>query len=118
MLLLQTGVRTPETGGAMETGLLSCWLDSDGEHASSFRPSQTRLMAGLLHPETSCGTSREEGHAQFCNSIRGPLILDLAATWVTVSGMEGLMTTTAVFRQKIQQVRDWLANVLKYGVHF
>lgn len=102
----------------METGLLSCWLDSDGEHASSFRPSQTRLMAGLLHPETSCGTSREEGHAQFCNSIRGPLILDLAATWVTVSGMEGLMTTTAVFRRKIQQVRDWLANVLKYGVHF
>ena len=102
----------------METGLLSCRLDSCGQHASSFRPSQTRLVAGLLHPETSCGTSREEGHAQSCNSIQGLLRLDLAATWVTVSGMEGLMTTTAVFRQQIHHVRDWLSNVLKQGVHF
>lgn len=42
VMLLQTGVRTPETGGAMETGCPSCRLDSCGQHASSVRPSQTR----------------------------------------------------------------------------
>lgn len=74
--------------------------------------------AGLLPPETSCGSSREEGHAQFCNWTQGLLRLGLAATWATISGMEGLMATSAVFRRLIQQLRGWLASVLKYGVHF
>lgn len=42
VMLLQRGVRTPEPGGAVETGCPSCWLDSCSQHASSIRPSQTR----------------------------------------------------------------------------
>lgn len=117
MLLLQMGVRTPETGGAMETGCLSCWLDSCGQHASSFRPSQTR-------PHGWASASREKlwgqqgGGACSVLQLDTGLRLGLAATWVTVSRTEGLMATSAVFGRLIQQVRGWPANVLKYGVHF
>lgn len=37
---------------------------------------------------------------------------------VAISGIEGLMTTTARSRQLVQRARGWLTHLLKYGIHF
>ena len=118
MLLLQTGVRMPETGGAMETGCLSCRLDSCGQHASSFRPSQTRPHGWASASREKLWGQQGEGHAQLCNWTHGLLRLGLAAPWVTVSGTEGLTTTSAAFRRLMQQVRGWPASARKHGLQF